>query len=95
MSGLLKRYISGFLNEDFDRKKQILLNGEVATEFGSFAHIRELEKTMETLVRLRNYQRRGSINRFAYSTAITRLRQQIKKLKNLAEKPPNNKRRKQ
>ena len=55
-------------------------------EDGSDAHISDLEKSLETLLRLRSQARRGSATRKTYSDAVARARAQLKAVKRRVEK---------
>jgi len=84
--GLLKEHISLILNEEWNNNKPTLLSSEIPTNFGSPAHLTDLQKLLKHLVMLRNSQKRGSASRFAYSQTIQRLKSQIKKIEKKLEK---------
>lgn len=87
---LLKKYIKLVIKEDWNPKKtEFPLHSGAQTEMGSYAHLAELEKILSALVRLRNVQNRSSASRFAYANAISRLKQQIKKIKRHLENREN------
>lgn len=83
---LLKDYIKSILKEDWNKHDKYTLGSGASTDFGSHAHLAELQALLTRLIKLRNAQGRSSATRFAYASAISKLKDQIKKIEKKLEK---------
>jgi len=78
--------IRKIIREELLREKAVSLQNGKKAEYGSARHLKDLQKKFETLKHVRDSAPRRSADRYSYSRALERLRQELRRVERFMKK---------